>query len=76
MNGGKTLIRGQFSCIKFFDEIFDEIFLNFPKLFIIENYVKIRFKNRGALCYFLSSRGQKIKILQKLKERDCLHSWF
>ena len=39
--------------------------LNFSELFIIGKYIKIRFKNWGSPCYFLSSRGQKIKILQK-----------
>ena len=37
-------------------------------MFITEKYVKISFKNRGSICYFLSSRGQKIKnkkIVQK-----------
>ena len=39
--------------------------LNFPELFIIGKYVKIRFKNCGSPCYFLSSRGQKIKNVTK-----------
>ena len=44
-------------------------FFIFPGLFIIGKDVKIRFKNRGSPCYFLSSRGQKIKnITKKLKE--------
>ena len=34
-------------------ELVDEISLNFPALFIIEKNVKIRFKNRGPLSYFL-----------------------
>ena len=46
-------------------KIVDEISLNCPKLFIIRKYVKIRFKNRGSPCYFLSSRGQKVKNITK-----------
>ena len=45
-------------------------FFNFS-LFIMRKYGKIRFKNTGSPCYFLSSRSQKIKILQKLNKRDC-----
>ena len=45
------------------------ISLNFPELFIIEKYVKIRFKNRGPPCYFLEVK--RSKILQKLNKRDC-----
>ena len=43
--------------------------LTFPELFIIEKYVKIRFKNRGSPCYFLSSRGQKIKNITKIEQK-------
>ena len=52
--------------------------LNFSKMFSIKKHVKIMFKNREWSYYFLSSRGQKIKILQKLNKRDCscLHPWF
>ena len=60
-------------------KLVDETSLNFPELFIIGKYVKIRFKNRGSPCYFLSSRGQKIKNITKIEHaRDCfcLHSWF
>ena len=42
----------------------DEISLTFPELFIIEKYVKIRFKNRRPPCYFLEVK--RSKILQKL----------
>ena len=28
---------------------------------------KIRFKNKGSPCYFLSSRGQKMKNITKIK---------
>ena len=47
-------------------------------MFIIGKYVKFRFKNRGSPYYFLSSRGQKIKKIQKLNKGDCfcLHSGF
>ena len=38
------------------------------KLFIIEKYLKIRFKNRGPPCYFLEVK--RSKILQKLNKRD------
>ena len=45
----------------------DEISLNFPELFIIRKYVKIRFKDSGSPCYFLSSRGRKIKNITKIE---------
>ena len=56
----------------------DEISSNFPESLTVGKYLKMRFKNRGSPCYFLSSRGQRSKILQKLNKRDCfcLHSWF
>ena len=38
-------------------------------MFIIGKYVKIRFKNRGSPCYFLSSRGQKIKNITKIEQK-------
>ena len=34
-------------------------------MLILRKYVKIRFKNRGSPCYFLSSWGQKIKNITK-----------
>ena len=43
---------------------------NFFKFFWIVHYrkiVKIRFKNRESPCYFLSSRGQKIKNITKME---------
>ena len=46
----------------------DEISLNFPDLLITRKYLKIRFKNRGSPCYFLSSRGQKIKNIAKIEQ--------
>ena len=49
--------------------VVDEISLNFPELFIIGKYVKIRFENRGSPCYFLSSRGQKIKNITKTEQK-------
>ena len=42
---------------------------NFPELFIIGKYVKIEFKNKGSSCYFLSSRGQKIKNITKIEQK-------
>ena len=39
------------------------------KLLITEKYVKIRLKNRGSPCYYLSSRGQKIKNIIKIKQK-------
>ena len=59
-------------------ELVYEISLNFPELFIIEKYVKISFKNQGSPCYFLSSRGQKIKDITRIERMRlfCLHSWF
>ena len=48
-------------------KLVDEISLNFSELFIIEKDVKIRFKNRGLPCYFLSSRGQNIKNITKIE---------
>ena len=50
-------------------KVVDKISLNFPKLFIIGKYVKIRFKNRGSPCYFLSSRGQKIENITKIEQK-------
>ena len=44
-----------------------KIFLNFSELFITEKYVKIRFNNMGSPCYFVSSRGQKIKNTTKVE---------
>ena len=38
-------------------------------MFIKGKYVKIRFKNRGSPCYFLSSRGQKIKNITKIEQK-------
>ena len=54
------------------------MFLIFAELFIIGKYVKIRFKNRGLPCYFLSSRGLKIKNITKIEQKKLffLHSWF
>ena len=49
--------------------LFMKFLLTFPELFIIEKYVKIRFKNRGSPCYFLSSRGQKIKNITKIEQK-------
>ena len=48
-------------------KLVDEISINFPQLFIIGNYVKIRFENKGSPCYFVSAKGQV--TLQKLNER-------
>ena len=45
---------------------------NFFKFFWIVHYrkiVKIRFKNRESPCYFLSSRGQKIKNITKIEQK-------
>ena len=50
-------------------KVVDKISLNFPKLFIIGKYVKIRFKNRGSPCYFLGSRGQKIENITKIEQK-------
>ena len=44
-----------------------KISLNFSELFITEKYVKIRFNNMGSPCYFISSRGQKIKNTTKVE---------
>ena len=43
--------------------------LNFSEFFIIEKYVKIRFKNRGSPRYFLSSRDQEINNITKIKQK-------
>ena len=45
-------------------KLVDKISLIFPELFIIEKYVKIKFKNRGPPCCFLEVK--RSKILQKL----------
>ena len=47
-------------------KLVDEISLDFPESFIIGKYVKIKFKNCGVPCYFLSSRGLKIKNITKI----------
>ena len=49
------------------EKLVDEISLNFSELFIKEKYVKIRFKNREAPCYFLTFRGQNIKNITKIE---------
>ena len=46
-------------------KLVDEISLNFPELFIIGKYLKIRFKTIRSPCYFLSSAGQEIKKYYK-----------
>ena len=46
-----------------------EISLNFPELFIKKKYVKIRFKNWTSPCYFLRSRGQKIKNITYIEQK-------
>ena len=51
------------------EKLVDKISLNFPKLFIIGKYVKIRFENGVSPCYFLSSRGQKIKNITKIEQK-------
>ena len=51
-----------------YNKLVDEISSSFPELFIIGKYVKMRFKNRGSPSYFLSSRGQKIKNITKMKQ--------
>ena len=50
-------------------KLVNEISLNFPDLFVIGKYVKIRFKNNGWPYYFLSSRGQKIKNITKIEQK-------
>ena len=42
------------------------------ELFIIVKYLKSRFKSRGSPCYFLSSRGQKIKNITKIEQNRLL----
>ena len=49
-------------------KLVDEIFVNYFQLFIIEKYLKIRFKNRGSSHYVLSPRGQKIKNITKCEQ--------
>ena len=51
------------------EKLVDEVSLNFPELFIIGKYAKIRFKRRGSPCYFLSSGGQKIKNITKIEQK-------
>ena len=51
------------------EKLVDGISLNFPELFIIGKYVKITFKNRRSPCYFLSSRGQKVKNITKIEQK-------
>ena len=49
-------------------KLVDEISLNFPEMFVTGKYVKIRSKNRGSPCYFLSSTGQNIKNITKIEQ--------
>ena len=51
------------------EKLVDGISLNFPELFIVGKYFKITFKNRGSPCYFLSSRGQKVKNITKIEQK-------
>ena len=46
--------------------------LNLPELFAIGKYVKTRLKNRSSPCYFLSSRGQRVKNITKIKQKRLL----
>ena len=45
----------------------NEISLYFPEFCIIGKHVKIRFKDRVSSCYFLCSRGQKVKNITKIE---------
>ena len=58
-------------------KLVDEIYLNFPELFVIGKDVKIRFKSRLHCVIFSVLEIIKSKILQKLNKRVCfyLHSW-
>ena len=38
-------------------------------MFVIGKYVKVRSKNRGSPCYFLSSRVQKIKNITQTEQK-------
>ena len=49
------------------EKLVDKISLNCPELNIAGKYVKISFKNWGSPCYFLGSRGQKIKNVTKIE---------
>ena len=49
-------------------KLVDEILVDFPELFFIGKYLKIRFKNRGLPCHFLSSIGLKIKNITKIEQ--------
>ena len=44
-------------------------YLNFPEMFIIGKYVKIKFENSGSSYCFLSSRNQKIKNITKIEQK-------
>ena len=44
-------------------------FFKFSLVVHYRKYVKIRFKNMGSPCYFLSSRGQQIKNITKIKQK-------
>ena len=45
-------------------------FLNFPELFIIGKYVKIKFKNWASPCYLRYSMDQYIKNITKIKQKS------
>ena len=67
----KMWIKIRYICLRSMIQLklVDEISLNFPELFITGKYVKIGFRNRGSPCYFLSSRGQKIKNITKIEQK-------
>ena len=55
-------------------KLVDEISLNFPELFMIEKYAKIRLKNRGPPCYFLEVKRSK-NITKVEQKRLCLFTF-
>ena len=64
----KNFVKRQL--LRRYNKILSMTFVN--ELFIKGKYVKIRFKNRGSPCYFLSSRGQKIKNITKIEQKRLL----
>ena len=67
----KMWIKIRYICLRSMIQLklVDEVSLNFPELFITGKYVKIGFRNRESPCYFLSSRGQKIKNITKIEQK-------
>ena len=50
--------------------------VDLPELLIIGKYVKIRFRNMGSPCYFLSCEDRRVKGITKIEEKRLFLSTF